>query len=80
MCFGTWRFGHKSGGVTETTREEAHELLDAAYDEGINFIDTSNNYGGGKSEEYIGEWLEGRDREEFVIASKVFYTAESRFD
>lgn len=30
MCFGTWRFGHKSGGVTETNREEAHELLDAA--------------------------------------------------
>ncbi len=80
LCLGTWRFGHESGGVIETSREEAHGLLDAAYEEGINFIDTSNNYGGGESERYIGEWLDGRDREEFVIASKVYYTAESRFD
>lgn len=30
LCFGTWRFGHESGGVVETTREEAHALLDVA--------------------------------------------------
>lgn len=80
LCFGTWRFGHKSGDVVETTQEEAHELLDVAYEAGINFIDTSNNYGNGKSERYLGEWLEDHDREEFVIASKVYYTSESRFD
>lgn len=80
LCLGTWRFGHESNGVIETTREQAHELLDAAHDSGINFIDTSNNYGSGKSERYIGEWLADRDREEFVLASKVYYTAESKFD
>lgn len=80
LCFGTWRFGHESDGVVETSEEKAHELLDAAYDRGVNFIDTSNNYGGGDSERYIGEWLDDHDREEFVLASKVFYTARSRFD
>jgi aryl-alcohol dehydrogenase-like predicted oxidoreductase len=30
-------------------------------------------YGGGKSEEWIGEWLADRDRERFTIASKIFW-------
>ncbi|WP_254543911.1 aldo/keto reductase [Halomarina pelagica] len=75
LCLGTWRFGKRSGGVVETGREEAHDLLDAAWDRGINFIDTANVYGdpNGTSEEYISEWLEGRDREQFVLASKVYF-------
>lgn len=74
LCLGTWRFGMESDGVVETDRETAHELLDAALDRGINFIDTSNNYGtpNGTSERYIGDWLADRDREDFVVASKVF--------
>lgn len=80
VCFGTWRFGHESDDTIEVTREQAHELLDVAYSNGINFFDTSNNYGGGKSERYIGGWLDERDREDIVLASKVFYTAESRFE
>ena len=75
LCFGTWRFGKRTNEVLETDRDEAHELLDAAWDHGINFIDTANVYGdpNGTSEEYIGEWLEGRDREQFVLASKVYF-------
>ncbi|MEM4781908.1 MAG: aldo/keto reductase [Halalkalicoccus sp.] len=75
LCFGTWRFGKESGGTVETDREEAHDLLDACEEYGINFIDTANVYGtpNGTSEEYIGEWLEERDREEYVIASKVYF-------
>jgi aryl-alcohol dehydrogenase-like predicted oxidoreductase len=80
LCFGTWRFGQESGGVMETDREEAHELLDAFAERGGNFIDTANGYGGGKSEQWIGEWLDERDREDYVIASKVYWTMESRFD
>ena len=73
LCFGTWRFGVTSEGVVETDRGQAHELLDEAAEQGINFIDTANRYGDppGTSEEYIGEWLADRDREEFVIATKV---------
>ena len=75
LCYGTWRFGRETGGVVETDREQAHELLDAAWERGINFFDTANVYGtpNGKSERYIGEWLEDRDREDVVIASKVYF-------
>ncbi|MGA9399242.1 aldo/keto reductase, partial [Haladaptatus sp.] len=75
LCFGTWRFGKRTGDVLETDREEAHDLLDAAWENGINFIDTANVYGtpNGRSEEYIGDWLTDHDREDFVIASKVYF-------
>ncbi|WP_247728283.1 aldo/keto reductase [Halovivax limisalsi] len=75
LCFGTWRFGKTHGDDVETTREEAHALLDTCYENGINFIDTANVYGDpdGTSETWIGEWLEEYDREEFVIASKVYF-------
>ena len=79
LCLGTWRFGKQTGDVLETDREEAHELLDAAADRGINFIDTANGYGDGDSERWIGEWLDGRDREEYVLASKVYWSQKSRF-
>ncbi|WP_207589928.1 aldo/keto reductase [Halomontanus rarus] len=74
LCFGTWRFAKESDGVVETDRDEAHELLDAARENGINFIDTANVYGdpNGTSERWIGEWLADYDREDFVIASKVY--------
>ena len=75
LCYGTWRFGRETGGVVETDREQAHELLDAAWERGINFFDTANVYGtpNGESERFIGEWLDDRDREDVVIASKVYF-------
>ena len=75
LCYGTWRFGRETGGVVETDKEQAHELLDAAWERGINFFDTANVYGNpnGKSERYIGEWLDDRDREDVVLASKVYF-------
>jgi len=75
LCLGTWRFGRETGGVVETGKDEAHELLDAAWDRGINFIDTANVYGSpnGLSEEYIGDWLAHHDRSDFVVASKVYF-------
>ncbi len=73
LCLGTWRFGKESNGTLETDRETAHDLLDAAWEQGINFVDTANSYGGGRSERWIGEWLADHDREDFVIASKVWW-------
>jgi aryl-alcohol dehydrogenase-like predicted oxidoreductase len=75
LCFGTWRFGRKTGGVLETDEEQAHDLLDAFADRGGNFIDTANVYGdpNGTSEEYVGNWLADRDREKYVLASKVYF-------
>jgi aryl-alcohol dehydrogenase-like predicted oxidoreductase len=76
LCFGTWRFGLESDGTVETTREVAHDLLDAAWDNGVTFIDTANVYGdpAGRSEQWIGEWLEDHDRDDLVLASKVYHT------
>ncbi len=75
LCFGTWRFGRRTGGVLETDEAAAHELLDAFTDRGGTFIDTANVYGdpNGTSEEYIGNWLADREREQYVIASKVYF-------
>ncbi|AHG04007.1 aryl-alcohol dehydrogenase [Halobacterium sp. DL1] len=75
LCLGTWRFGREAAsGETETTKREAHRLLDRAWDHGVNFLDTANVYGtpSGTSEEWIGDWLADHDREEFVLASKVY--------
>ncbi|MFB6294048.1 MAG: aldo/keto reductase [Halonotius sp.] len=75
LCFGTWRFGRRTNGVLETDEDDAHELLDAFADHGGNFIDSANIYGepNGTSESYIGSWLDDRDREKFVLTSKVYF-------
>ena len=80
LCLGTWRFNQRSDGVVETDHDTAHELLDTFADRGGNFIDTAPGYGDTKSEEWIGDWLSERDREDFVVGSKVYYNQHSRFD
>lgn len=49
------------------TDQQAERILNAALDSGINFIDTSNDYG--RSEEFIGRFI-SRRRSEFLIATK----------
>jgi aryl-alcohol dehydrogenase-like predicted oxidoreductase len=49
------------------TDEQAETILNAVLDAGINFIDTSNDYG--RSEEFIGKYL-SRRRSEFYLATK----------
>lgn len=79
LCLGTWMFGTETEeGVVATDREQAHELLDAAWKHGINFFDTANNYGGGDSERYLGEWLKDHERENFILASKVYFDTQGR--
>jgi aryl-alcohol dehydrogenase-like predicted oxidoreductase len=45
-------------------------VIDAALDAGINFLDTADIYGDGRSEEMIGEVLRGGRREQVVLATK----------
>ena len=42
------------------TEEEAHALMDAAWEAGITAFDTADAYGGGRSESYIGSWIAAR--------------------
>ena len=59
--------------------QESRAVLDAAYDAGIRFLDTSDVYAawanegvGGQSETIIGDWMAGRGvRDEILLASKV---------
>ncbi len=55
---------------------QAFELMDHAVEAGINFFDTADAYGGGRSETWIGHWLAGariaRVRERVLLSSKVF--------
>lgn len=55
------------GVVTKPSEKEAHELLHAALDMGINFVDTARAYG--ESEEIIGRALKGR-RDQYILATK----------
>jgi aryl-alcohol dehydrogenase-like predicted oxidoreductase len=74
LPFGTWRFGRVTeAGTLEIDRSTAFDLLDFYADAGGQFIDTADVYGGGDAEAWIGDWLEERDREDFVIASKVYW-------
>ncbi|QIO21019.1 aldo/keto reductase [Haloarcula sp. JP-L23] len=74
LSFGTWRFGRETAdGTLEIGEERAHELLDAYEAAGGRFIDTADVYGGGDSEDWIGDWLTERDREEYVLASKIYW-------
>ena len=95
LCLGTWMFGtalDEGGEVVD--RDGALELLDAARELGVTFIDTANVYGQrqatdvpphgerhfdpGVSERYIGEWLRTIDREDVVIASKAYWATRGR--
>ena len=55
------------------SREEALALLDAAWELGIDFLDTADAYGGGRSERWIGAWLRARGRRP-ILSTKVFHS------
>ena len=40
---------------------------------GINFIDTANIYGRGAAETFLGEALQGRPRDSYVLATKLYF-------
>lgn len=66
FCLGGVPFG------LNVDEETAFGILDRCLDLGVNFIDTANIYGRGRSEEVIGKWMASRGRrEEIVLASKV---------
>lgn len=74
LQFGTWRFGKETeSGHVEIGEDRAYELLDAYEAAGGRFIDTADVYGGGSSERWIGNWLADRERERFLVASKIYW-------
>ena len=66
VCVGTNMFG---AGYVDDAR--AVSVIDAAFDAGINFIDTADAYNGGHSEVVVGKAVSSR-RDDFVVATKGF--------
>jgi len=63
LTLGTMMFGG------ETDRATAQRITERAFEQGVNFIDTANNYNRGESEVVVGELIAPR-RGEWVLASK----------
>lgn len=74
ICLGCMSFGEPGERRPWTLRaDEARPIFQAAWDAGINFIDTANTYSGGTSEEITGKIIkELAPRDQIVLASKVF--------
>src|SRR6266436_1374027 len=72
ISLGSWM---TYGGGVE--RDLAEACVAAAFDAGINFIDTANVYSGGRAEEFLGEVLADRPRDSYVLATKLFFPMSS---
>ena len=75
LCLGAMTFGGAGGvqAIGQLGQKEALALISAAFDAGVNFIDTADVYADGESERLVGEALKtlSRPREQFVVATKV---------
>jgi aryl-alcohol dehydrogenase-like predicted oxidoreductase len=66
LALGAMNFGK----IGRTTQAEATAIVDAAFEAGINLIDTADMYSAGESEEMVGKAISGR-RDDIVLATKV---------
>jgi len=81
ICMGTMTFG------TQTPDEKvAFEIMDKAYDAGVNFFDTAELYPvppsgklAGLTEEIVGRWLKTKPRDSVILATKVAGAANGWF-
>jgi len=51
----------------------ARACVDRAFDLGVNLIDTSNIYGKGAAESFLGKALGGRPRSSYILATKLYF-------
>lgn len=66
LCLGAMMFGG------ETDEATSKRIIDKAFDQGINFIDTADAYHGGRSEEIVGRAI-AEQRDNWVVATKFGY-------
>lgn len=63
---GTWQLGADWGDVSEST---AFEVLETAVETGVDFFDTADVYGDGRSEQFIGRFI--KDHPGILVATKM---------
>ncbi|GGA24541.1 aldo/keto reductase [Paenibacillus physcomitrellae] len=76
--FGAWQLGNRQDWEAMDDAD-AIALVHEALDKGVNFFDTAPNYGGGRSEQLLGEALLGR-RGQAVINTKFGHGPEGITD
>jgi aryl-alcohol dehydrogenase (NADP+) len=69
LCLGAMMFGDQADAETSL------RIVEKAREAGVNFIDTADAYGAGKSEEIVGRAVKA-DRDRWVLATKVGYPSD----
>jgi len=67
IAFGTWQLGGDWG---PTDEQAAIASIRRAADQGVTLFDTAQAYGFGASERLLAKALQGRDRDELMVATK----------
>lgn len=65
VSLGTWQLGSKWGDPFD--EQVAMNTLQAAYEQGVNLIDTADIYQDGMSEHTVGKFLKGKKDKVFVV-------------
>jgi aryl-alcohol dehydrogenase-like predicted oxidoreductase len=68
MGMGCWQLGGDWGAIREA---DALLTLQSAYENGVNFFDTADVYGGGRSEKILGEFLKTQQPTDVFVATKL---------
>ena len=73
ICMGTMTFG------SQADEKMSLRILDQAFEFGIDFYDTAENYPvppdpkwAGRTEEIVGKWLKTKDRDSVIVASGIY--------
>ena len=74
---GAWQLANPDWGVTD--KSEALRIIQKSLEAGCNFFDTAPGYGGGRSEELLGEGLKSV-RRDVIICTKFGHTPEGVTD
>ena len=69
ICYGAWQASPAEWG--EQPRDVLVQAIRRAFDTGINFFDTADIYGEGRSEQIVGEALSELPRDQVVLCTKV---------
>ncbi|SMG58914.1 aldo/keto reductase [Paraburkholderia susongensis] len=70
LCLGAMMFGG------ETDEATSRRIVDKAFDQGVNFLDTADVYHAGRSEEIVGRAI-AEQRDSWVVATKFGYPASA---
>lgn len=80
ITLGTMTFGEQN------TEKEAHDMLSYSFDQGINILDTAEMYPvpprketQGRTDLYIGRWMQSKPRDKVILATKVSGYSQSTY-